>query len=265
LLIWGDQFDSRLTESYNAWSFISSAFFLNQSWNNPAVLPWNYPHWSICYEFFYYLLFGAFAFLEGKKRVLCVFIIALIAGPAVLILLPVWALGAALIYNQKFRIRSEIWAIVIFIFTAASIYFISSIKLHDHLQAYLYQTIPGWWRLGFSQRFVTDYLVAILIALHFCSARTCGHYLLPVLNILKPVITFLAGFAFTIYLFHRPITLMLSQIGITAENAYQFTGILAFILCSLYLLSKTGESRRDALKTIFERLNARFIQKNYAL
>jgi peptidoglycan/LPS O-acetylase OafA/YrhL len=78
-----------------AWSHaISSALFLNESWNNPATLSLNAPFWSLCYEVWFYVMFGVFVFARGAARWGLLALAALIAGPAILALLPVWLMGA---------------------------------------------------------------------------------------------------------------------------------------------------------------------------
>lgn len=51
------------------------------------------PYWSISYEVAYYLLYGCFFYLSGKKKWLFVLAIALFFGPRVLFLAPLWIAG----------------------------------------------------------------------------------------------------------------------------------------------------------------------------
>lgn len=254
LLTWGSDFDLRLNESFNWWSLVSSLLFLNQSWGNNTDLPWNYPFWSICYEVFFYLIFGAFAFLTGMRRWIALFLLAVIAGPPIILLLPAWALGAYLIYERRMRIESKLLGLIVFVISAFALVAMSSFGLHKFFQSYLYQNVPGWWRLGYSQTFLTDYLAAALVVLNFCAMRVCGTFILPVLLICKPIITFLSSFAFSIYLFHRPITLFSSKLGVRADDKIEFTVFLIVTLIIIYFLSKLGESRRDNVKDFLEHI-----------
>ena len=66
----------------NEWGFWSVQFFSNV------------PYWSISYEVAYYILFGVSFFLKGPTRWVLLSIIGLLAGPKILLLLPIWLLGA---------------------------------------------------------------------------------------------------------------------------------------------------------------------------
>ena len=58
-----------------------------------AVLPGgNIPFWSLNYEAWYYVLFGAALFLRGWRRTIAVVAAALLAGPKI-VLLPFWLMG----------------------------------------------------------------------------------------------------------------------------------------------------------------------------
>jgi len=66
--------------------------FLSQS--GAAYGPvWNPPYWSLCYEVWYYALFGAAVYLPPARRMLWLVLLAAIAGPRILLLLPVWLAG----------------------------------------------------------------------------------------------------------------------------------------------------------------------------
>ena len=65
----------------NEWGFWSVQFFSNV------------PYWSISYEVAYYILFGVSFFLKGPTRWVLLSIIGLLAGPKILLLLPIWLLG----------------------------------------------------------------------------------------------------------------------------------------------------------------------------
>ena len=72
-----------------------SAVFLGESWTL-AVLPgFNVPFWSLNYEAWYYVLFAAAIFLRGPSRAAVLASAGLLAGPKILLLLPLWLMGAA--------------------------------------------------------------------------------------------------------------------------------------------------------------------------
>ncbi len=72
---------------------LASLLFLNELWFY-SVQPFsNTPYWSVGYEFWYYVLFGAAMFLRGRKRVAALAVVAGVMGPKILLLLPVWLAG----------------------------------------------------------------------------------------------------------------------------------------------------------------------------
>ena len=56
---------------------------------------WNAPYWSVCYEAWYYIIFGILFFSTSKHKYILAMVAALVAGPAILALFPIWLAGAA--------------------------------------------------------------------------------------------------------------------------------------------------------------------------
>lgn len=77
-------------------SYLLSFLMLNQSWSWVTHFGSNGAYWSIPFEFWYYVLFGAYVFIKGPWRWMVVALSACIAGPHILILAPVWLLGVGL-------------------------------------------------------------------------------------------------------------------------------------------------------------------------
>jgi peptidoglycan/LPS O-acetylase OafA/YrhL len=63
---------------------VLSALFLGASLTLPVQPGSNLPFWSLNYEAWYYVLFGATAFLHGRQRILALIAAALLAGPKIL-------------------------------------------------------------------------------------------------------------------------------------------------------------------------------------
>ena len=80
-----------------------SAVFLGESWTIRVLPGFNVPYWSLNYEAWYYVLFAAAIFLRGRPRIAAVIVAALLAGPRILFLLPVWLMGVA-----AWRLRAEL-------------------------------------------------------------------------------------------------------------------------------------------------------------
>jgi peptidoglycan/LPS O-acetylase OafA/YrhL len=70
--------------------------FLSESWVSIQPLS-NGVVWSLCLEFWYYMLFAAWTFLPaGRTRWLALVVVAALSGFKALLLLPIWLMGVAL-------------------------------------------------------------------------------------------------------------------------------------------------------------------------
>src|SRR5207249_3354490 len=72
-----------------------SAVFLGASWTLAMLPGSNFPFATLDYEAWYYVLFGVAAFLRGRRRMAALAAAALLAGPKILLLFPIWLMGVA--------------------------------------------------------------------------------------------------------------------------------------------------------------------------
>ena len=80
--------------------------FLSQIWGLNAIPFINSPFWSLGYECFYYVFYGLVIFLSGWKRIAACSVLAIVIGPQVMFLLPLWWLGCWM-YDAYHRLRSK--------------------------------------------------------------------------------------------------------------------------------------------------------------
>lgn len=194
---------------------LASALFLNELWFL-SVQPFsNTPYWSIGYEFWYYMLFGAWVCLRGRRRAIALGLLALLIGPKILLLLPVWLAGV-------WASRSS-WAARLSWPAAAAL-------CAGTLALYLGYRFSAWpealnalsvrWagpglsqRLGWSQHFLASYAVGALVALHFVGARRLLRDARTVPPRLERPVRWLAGLSFALYLFHNPLLQFFSALA----------------------------------------------------
>ena len=189
---------------------ISSLLFLNQSWLNEADVPLNKPYWSLCFEVWFYVIFGAYLFARGRRRWLLVGVATLTAGPAVLALLPIWLMGAWLAASGRFDSHWAAWrAWMAFLVPIVFIVFINVSGIDAIIRQNLYDVVPGFWRLGVSQRLVTDHLIGAALCLHISAFTSLPATVQGLFVRYQKWFATLAGFSFTLYLFHRPMTQLL--------------------------------------------------------
>jgi peptidoglycan/LPS O-acetylase OafA/YrhL len=86
--------------------------FLSQSWSHNTIPFIDSPFWSLSYEVLFYIAYGFAFYLRGFTRILALTVWALLAGPQVLFLLPIWLLGA-LVYDLHLGVRRSPAAAII--------------------------------------------------------------------------------------------------------------------------------------------------------
>ena len=237
------------------WDVVSSLLFLNESWLNPAALTLNVPYWSLCYEVRYYILFGAFFFVRGRMRWPVLLCLAAVAGPAIMVLLPVWAAGAWLArYGHKLPALGPGLAALLW---AASVALVVGINVTDFdvtVRSFLKLWVPGFWRLEGSQRLVTDYLVGGALLFHIHAVTHLGPAVLRWFERQQKLLKELAGFSFTLYLFHRPITQWWGYMWPNEQHSVLLSvEVASIILVICFAISFVTERQLSAWRWLFQR------------
>ncbi len=227
-------------------NLINSALFLNESWGMTTALPWNVPYWSLCYEVWYYVIFGLAVFVPARRAcVAAVSLACLIAGPAILLLFPLWLLGLLLARHGHRWIPAPGRAAVLFLVTVLAMTLLHRSGLAQLVQKTLYEQVPGYWRLQSSQRFVTDYLWGLLVALNFIALRGLSPVLRSWLMRWAPWVQRCAAFTFSLYLFHRPFTQLAGSLWPNqAQNRAVSLAWLVVVITLCVLLGSLTEARK---------------------
>ncbi len=82
--------------------YTASLLLVHQAWGADLYPGINIPFWSLSFEFFYYILFGVLIYLSAYPRYFVFAAVALLAGPLIVAMFPIWWLGV-LIYDHKER------------------------------------------------------------------------------------------------------------------------------------------------------------------
>ena len=222
---------------WSAWDIVSSLLFLNRSWLNDADIPLNQPFWSLCYEAAYYTLFGIWVFTKGKLRIGLMLLGMMVAGPAILLLSPAWLAGVWLYRNiDKTTLPARP---LIAILSIAAIAVIGFAGVPPALRGWFSGNFPMWYVLRDATNLITDLLIGFLFTLHLVAVRTL---IPPVLMRFSSAIRFLAGGTFTLYMFHRPITELLSGAAFAKlHGPLMSLLVLALIVCFALMMSRTLE------------------------
>jgi peptidoglycan/LPS O-acetylase OafA/YrhL len=192
-----------------------SLALLNENWVSIQVFS-NTPYWSISYEFWYYFLFAGAFFFRGLARTLLLTGFALVAGPKILLLFPIWVAGSWAYFER----RSAAWPClvhwILFLLPLPFLWLYTHASLIQAMSALL-KNLLGYqvWREGLSwSRFVlSDTVLGIVVALHFLGAKNLGAILAPPLLRVKRLLRLLAGYTFTLYLLHQPTILIVAAVA----------------------------------------------------
>lgn len=240
-----DQLGSSINpQAYDGWwyqsdspvvRFFAGALFANELWFK-SIRPFsNGPFWSLGYEFWYYAIFAAAFYFTGKVRILLVTAALLIAGPKILLLFPIWLMGAWTYYfNQRQKISiAQGWLLFVLPFVLyVGVKVLGLDKLAMEFTKALFNTDNAFSLLGFSDEFLISYLYGVLFVMNFIGIYAVAPYVEKYLSVFEKPIRYWAGLTFSIYLLHYPL--------LTFFSAVYSPEISLWMRNLLILLSTTG-------------------------
>jgi peptidoglycan/LPS O-acetylase OafA/YrhL len=229
------------------------ATMLNEAWVSVQMLS-NTPYWSISYEVWYYALFAALFYGSGKWRWILAAGLAIVAGPKIILLFPIWVMGW-LAYIDTVSGRWPRWVVVaLFVQPLAVLgvyeYFQLARAGGDFLQAIL-----GYdaWRNGLSwSRFVlSDTLLGASVALHLIGAKHLGPQLWTVLHRSERQIRFGAAQSFTLYLLHQPALLAVAGcLALVPLGSWRGAVVAGVALVVVLFVAVLTEGQRHRFKPV---------------
>lgn len=239
-------FFAEIARSGGYWvRILLSFFFLQQSGPLAASPGSNTPFWSLAYEVWCYIFFGLYLFVPGqRRRAVPLLLGAVVAGPKILLLFPVWLSG---VFAHKLSLRNAPWIGlpgILFVLTTAL------------LAAILTATGMGYegdWHarppLYFSSGYLVDYVVGLLVAVHiYVADQLMKHWRCE--QVSKPInyITrFLAERSFSLYAFHMPLLYLVAvSLPYQKGNPLQVAAVLCLVILIVLALHWVTEKRRPA-------------------
>jgi peptidoglycan/LPS O-acetylase OafA/YrhL len=232
-------------------NLVLNAVFAGQLWFADVQPPFDSAYWSLNYEVWYYALFGAWFFLRGRPRVLTIVVIAAVAGPKILLLLPIWVLGVVLYRHQP--ALSERVALLIFLASAGLALLFVGLGAGIEVRHALWPYGSGVLRLlGGSNEFLTDWLFGLIVAANFAAAAQLGRYGDILLRFTSPIRA-AAGHTFSAYLYHQP---LLAFIVLVAGWRH-WTGLLLLAL-GVAILAQCTEKQLPAVRRFLHAAASRF-------
>lgn len=233
----------------------ASLFVANEIWFVSITSFSNVPYWSICYETWYYVGFAIVMFLPRRIGIVALATLALILGPKIILLGPIWALGVVLYRWKKLHQLPEITAWALVIFSSVGLLVFSQIDATEQVAKY-FKGLMGEERhaqLTFSKFFLTDYILGILVFLNFAGVRGISGRIAPLLLTIERPIRFLAGYTLTLYLLHQPLFLFWGSVIQGDPAGYLFWCFTTLMVAlSVFAIGHITESRRHLLRKSLE-------------
>lgn len=207
----------------------------------------NLPFWSLSYEVWYYALFAGLIYLRGWPRRLLIGAILLLVGPRLWLLLPIWALGGGVYHWHRQRRLGLAVARSVFVLSLLGVVLLKASGIEDAVNHWSQTLIgpEGSAALRYSRFFLGDSLFALLVALNLLAARDCG------LGFGRTgrVISYLAGFTFTLYLVHYPLLELVA--ALLAPGPVLLAGL---VLVAAWAIGLTTERQKPRLRALILRL-----------
>ena len=229
---------------------LGSLLMANEVWFVSITSFSNVPYWSICYEAWYYVGFGLLTFLPRRQAWAWVCLLALLLGPKVVMLAPIWGLGVLL---YRWRRLAEItertgWVLVVGSVIGIGLYLYFGI---EKLAAAPFQALVGkhWFeQFSFSRWFIGDYLLGPLVMLHFAGMRRVAGRMGGLFGAIEKPVRLLAAYTFTLYLLHQPFFLFWGAV-LRGDNRGYGNWLLVTLLVavSIAVVGTVTENRRRGL------------------
>lgn len=257
----GPQFYLDRTTHSLAWlRVLTSLAFLNEVWGWSIMSFSNVPYWSLCYEMAYYLLFAVLGFTSGKTRRRLVAACVLLIGPKILLLAPVWAMGMCLQRWSTLQ-RMPQWLGWLLFLASWPLYGLFHHYQMSELGSRLVLRLVGSHlhrSLSFSRYFLTDYLLALIVAANFAGYRCMVRHGWQMLSWCQAPVRWLASYTFALYLLHQPLLqFFAAAIDGDPHGPWFLLQVMGATLLTVVLAGSWSERRRPALRAwLFVRLGS---------
>lgn len=233
------------------------AAMLNEAWASVQMLS-NTPYWSISYEWWYYAIFAALFFLTGPWRIAMAILAALIAGPKILLMFPIWLIGWAA-YSERVTEKAPRWLMWLLFLQPLLVAWLYEHYDWVHIGERLLTSVMSHdqWRNGMAwSRFVlSDTALGLSIALHLVGAKRIGSSLESPLRPVETPVRWMAGRSFTLYLIHQPVILVTTALLAARVGGAARGPLVAAVSIAIVLAVATlTENQRYRLKLLFERM-----------
>ncbi|MEO9930360.1 acyltransferase family protein [Rhodopirellula bahusiensis] len=235
---WGEH-----ARGHQALSYFACLLFVQDIWFRNMVPSFNGPMWSLGYEFFYYAIFATVLLKQSWTRWVSAIALALMAGPGIVLLFPIWLFGVASYRLPKICMLAST---LIFMISLLSYVTIAS-------NGFEHPSQPGTPPLLYANAFVSDWLKGGLVAVMVYSLRTILDF--EVHARACQWMRRIGDLTFPIYVVHLPI---LALFGAFAKkhpgsNEADSPGLLLVALLAITVVSVALEASRSQVNAMMLR------------
>lgn len=221
--------------------------FINEQWNTHRFPGSDSPYWSLGFEVWYYVAFGAFVFTPRPWRWLILTTILVFIGPKVALLFPLWLMGAVLYHISTSPLTIK--PLVGWVLFAAPLVILVGYQLlpHPAMQPFINVTLNfnRIWTFG------QDYLVGVLFCIHLIGFMIISPTFARWLDEHSRAIRWIAGATFSLYLTYLPIMHLLAAISPWPKSSPWTVAFLVTItLLSCLAFAEAFERRKDTFRRL---------------
>jgi peptidoglycan/LPS O-acetylase OafA/YrhL len=252
-----------IPEDHKTLRLLINFLFIQQNWNLTVIALSNGPYWSLGYEFWYYVIFGAATFSQGRMRIILPLFFCICAGPRIVAFFPLWLLGVISfrVYNL-WKPSQHVYRFILLL-TAITIFLILGFgnplsPLRDEIHKnftdnYIHMGFLNIF-LGDIPRLPEDMLLGALFGLMILNIRDplrSG----VLLDRFYSIIRYMACSTFSIYLFHAPLLIFLYTIfKVNPESGFEIEATALFVFICCIILSYIGERQVIFYRRIVTRI-----------
>jgi peptidoglycan/LPS O-acetylase OafA/YrhL len=236
-----------------------SASFLNEIWWLDVRPFDNGPYWTLSFEVWDYVFYGVLIFTKGRTRVFWSLAILAITGPKFWLLLPVWLLGSAAYRWRNCFTLHRAFAGCLFtvpLVAYCAIKHALPAEWSYSLAGQPLETLLGGHGLDGAANFLWAYILGSLCAVHLWAARQFDVLQFLKWRVLAKPAKWLAGYSYSLYIYHFPICLfLLSFFRIDFEAPTLRARIPLYIasLSIVYVLATYTEHKKGFVRSVLSR------------
>jgi peptidoglycan/LPS O-acetylase OafA/YrhL len=226
---------------------IRCILFINEQWSTHRFPGSDSPYWSLGFEVWYYVAFGAFVFTPRPWCWLLTTMILVFIGPKVALLFPLWLMGVALyhISTSPLTIKPFIgWLLFV-----GPLVFLASYQVlpHPSMQPFINVALDFKRLWSFGQ----DYLVGFLFCIHLIGFTIISPTLARWLDEHSRPIRWIAGATFSLYLIHLPIMHFLVTISPWPKSSpWTIAFLVPITVLACLAFAEVSERRKDTFRRL---------------